>query len=81
MEKPMVKMFSWTLGVYDYDFLTIHEYRGKRVKEIHALIYSFDLTVGNDRRSPERISSIDQYLSLCCYFEILRGSFFFVQFC
>jgi hypothetical protein len=81
MEKPTVQVFSWTLGVYDFDFLAIHEDRGKRVKAIHALDYSFDLTVGNDRRSLDRISSIDQYLSLRCYFGILRGSFLFVHGC
>jgi hypothetical protein len=32
--KPTVQMFSWSLGVYDSDFLAIHEDRGKRVKEI-----------------------------------------------
>jgi hypothetical protein len=52
VEKPTVQMFSWTLGVYDSDFLAIHEDRGKRVKAINALVYSFDLTVVNDRRSP-----------------------------
>jgi hypothetical protein len=81
MEKPMVQMFSWTLGFYDSDFLAIHEDRGKRVKAINALVYPFDLMVVNDRRSPDRISSVDQYLSLCCCFGILRGSFLFVQGC
>jgi hypothetical protein len=41
-KKTMVQMFSWTLGVYDSNLLTIHEDRGKRVKAINALIYSFD---------------------------------------
>jgi hypothetical protein len=68
-------------GVYDSDFLAIHEDRGKRVKAINALIHSFDLTVVNDRRFPDRISSIDQYLSLRCYFGISRGSFLFIQGC
>jgi hypothetical protein len=79
--KPTVQMFSWSLGVYDSDFLAIHEDRGKRVKAIYALIHSFDLTVVNDRRFPDRISSIDQYLSLRCYFGISRGSFLFAQGC
>jgi hypothetical protein len=81
VEKPTVQMFSWSLGVYDSDFLAIHEDRGKRVKEINALVYSFDLTIVNDRRFPDRISSVDQYLSLHCYFRILRGSFLFIQGC
>jgi hypothetical protein len=42
VEKPMVQMFSWTLGVYDSNLLAIHEDRGKRVKAINALVYSFD---------------------------------------
>jgi hypothetical protein len=79
VEKPTVPIFSWSLGVYDSDFLAIHEDRGKRVKEINALVHSFGLTVVNDRRSPDRISSVDHYLSLRCYFGILRGSFLFVQ--
>jgi hypothetical protein len=69
------------LGGLRSDFLAIHEDRGKRVKAINALIYSFNLTVVNDHRSPDRISSIDQYLSLRCYFGILRGSFLLVQGC
>jgi hypothetical protein len=68
----MVQMFSWSLGVYDSDFLAILEDRGKRVKAINALVRSFDLTVVNDRRFPDRISSVDQYLSLRCYFGILK---------
>jgi hypothetical protein len=31
VEKPTVQMFSWSLGVYDSDFLDVHEDRGKRV--------------------------------------------------
>jgi hypothetical protein len=72
MEKPTVQMFSWSLGVYNSDFLTIHEDRGKRVKEINVLVHSFDLTIVNDRRFPNRISFVDQYLSLRCYFGILK---------
>jgi hypothetical protein len=65
-------MFSWSLGVYDSYFLAIHEDRGKRVKAINALIHSFDLTIVNDRRFLDRISSVDQYLSLRCYFRIFK---------
>jgi hypothetical protein len=77
VEKPTVQMFSWSLGFYESDFLAIHEDKGKRVKAIYAFIHSFDLTVVNDRRLPDRISSIDQYLSLRGYFGISRGSFLF----
>jgi hypothetical protein len=36
VEKPMVQIFSWSLGVYDSDLLSFHEDRGKRVKAINA---------------------------------------------
>jgi hypothetical protein len=77
VEKPRVPMVSWSLGFYDSDFLVIHEDKGKGVKAIYALIHSFDLTVVNDHRFPDRISPIDQYLSLRGYFGISRGSFLF----
>jgi hypothetical protein len=72
VEKPTVRIFSWSLGVYDSDFLATHEDRGKRVKAINALAHSFDLTIVNDNRFPDRISSVDQYLSLRCYFGISK---------
>jgi hypothetical protein len=68
----MVQIFSWSLGVYDSDLLAFHEDRGKRVKEINTLVHSFGLTVVNDCRSPDRISSVDHYLSLRCYFRIFK---------
>jgi hypothetical protein len=74
-------MFSWNMGFYDSDLLTTHEDRGKRVKAIYALIHSFDLTVVNDHRSLDGISSIDQYLPLHCYFRISRVSFLLAQGC
>ena len=77
VEKSTIQMSSWTVGVYDPDFLAIHEDRGKRVKAINALAHSFDLTIVNDNRFPDRISSIDQYLSLRGYFRISRRSFLF----
>jgi hypothetical protein len=81
VEKPMTQIFSWSLGVYNSDLLIVHEDRKKRVKEINALIHSFDLTVMNDRRFPDKISSVDHYVPLRCYFGILRGSFLFMQGC
>jgi hypothetical protein len=45
---------------------------GKGVKEINALTHSLDLTIVNDNRFPDRISSINQYLSLRCYFGISK---------
>jgi hypothetical protein len=41
-KKTTVQMFSWTLGVYDSNLLAIHGDRGKRVKAINALVYSFN---------------------------------------
>jgi hypothetical protein len=82
MEKPMVQMFSWILGVYNSDFLATHEDRGKRgLRQLMPSFIPSSLMVMNDHRSPNRISSVDQYLSLHCYFMILRGSFLFVQGC
>jgi hypothetical protein len=68
----MVQMFSWSLGVYDSDFLAIHVDRGKRVKAINAFVHSYDLTIVNNRRFPDSISSVDQHLSLRCYFGIFK---------
>jgi hypothetical protein len=65
-----VQILSRTLGIYDPDFFATREDKGKRVKAFNALVYSFDLTVVNDRRSPDRISSVDQYL----FFESSRDS-------
>jgi hypothetical protein len=72
VDKPMAQMFSWSLRFYESDLLATHEYRGKRVKAIYVLIHSYDLMVVKDRRFPDGISSIDQYLSLHCYFGILK---------
>jgi hypothetical protein len=70
VEKPMVQMFSWSLGIYDSDFLSIHEDRGKGLMALNALVYSLDSMIVNDRRLSDRVSSVDQYLSLRCYFGI-----------
>jgi hypothetical protein len=40
VEKSTVQMFSWTVGVYDPDFLTIHEDRGKRARYVKPLFLS-----------------------------------------
>jgi hypothetical protein len=61
MEKPMVQMFSWGLGIYDSDLLAILEDGRKRIKATNALIHSFDLTIVNVRRLSDKISSVDQY--------------------
>jgi hypothetical protein len=65
-----VQILSRTLGIYGPDFFATHEDKGKRVKAFNTLIYSFNLTVVNDRRSSDRISSIDRYL----FFESSRDS-------
>jgi hypothetical protein len=72
VERPTVQMFSWGLGIYDLDFLSIHEDRGKMFKEINALVHPFGLMIVNDCRSPDRVSSVDQYLSLRYYFGIFK---------
>ena len=81
VEKSMVQMFSWTVGVYDPNFLAIHEDRGKGARYVTPLFSFVNLTVVNDHGSSDGISSVDQYLSLRCYFGILRGSFLLVQGC
>jgi hypothetical protein len=65
-----VQILSRTLGIYGPDFFATREDKGKRVKAFNALIYSFNLTVVNDRRSSDRISSVDRYL----FFESSRDS-------
>jgi hypothetical protein len=67
---PQSRFFHGPWGIYDPNFFATHEHRGKWVKEFYTLIYSFDLAVVNDRRSPNKISSIDQYL----FFESSRDS-------
>jgi hypothetical protein len=81
VEKSTVQMFSWTVGVYDPDFLAIHEDRGKRGKVCNALVYFVNLVVVNDHGSSDGVSSVDRYLSLHCYFGILGGSFLLIQGC
>jgi hypothetical protein len=39
---------------------------------LNTLVYSLDSMIVNDRRLSDRISSVDQYLSLRCYFGILK---------
>jgi hypothetical protein len=46
--------------------------RKKSVKAFNALIYSSNLTVVNDRRSFDGISSINRFLSTLCRFGISR---------
>ena len=55
-------MFSWTLVFYDPDFLAIHEDRGKRGKVGNALVSFVNLTVVNDPRSSNGVSSVDSFL-------------------
>jgi hypothetical protein len=59
----MAQMFLWTSGVYDLDFLAIHEDRGKRGKLCNALVSFVNLTVVNDPGSSDGISSIDLLLN------------------
>jgi hypothetical protein len=43
---------------------------GKGLLALNALIYSLDSMIVNDRRLSDRVSSIDQYLTLRCYLGI-----------
>jgi hypothetical protein len=65
-----VQILPRTLGIYGPDFFATREDKGKRVKPFNALVYSFNLTIMNDCRSSDRISSVDQYL----FFESSRDS-------
>jgi hypothetical protein len=58
-------MFSWTLGgggVYDPDFIAIHEDREKKGKVCNALVTFVNLMVVNDHGSSDGISSVDSLL-------------------
>ena len=68
--ESMVQILSRTLGIYGPNFFATREDKGKRVKAFNSLIYSFDLMVMNDHISPDKISSVDQYL----FFESSRDS-------
>jgi hypothetical protein len=61
-----------TLGIYGPDFFATHEDKGKRVKAFNALVYSSNLTVVNDRRSSDGISSVNRFLSTRSRFGISR---------
>jgi hypothetical protein len=62
VERSMVQMFSWTLGVYDPNFLAIHKDRGKRGKLCSTLVSFINLTVVNGPGSSDGISSVDSLL-------------------
>jgi hypothetical protein len=48
VERSTVQMISWTLGVYDPDFLAIHKDKGKRSKVCNTLASFISLMVVND---------------------------------
>jgi hypothetical protein len=50
------------LGIYDPDFLVVHEDRGKRGQVCNSLVTFVNLMVVNGYGSPDRISSIDSLL-------------------
>jgi hypothetical protein len=63
VEKSIVQMFSWTLGIYDPDLFATHEdIERQNGKTFNTLIYPTNLTVVCDHRFPDGISSIDQHL-------------------
>jgi hypothetical protein len=47
------------LGIYDLDFLVVHEDRGKKGKVCNALVTSVNLAVVNGYGSPDEISFVD----------------------
>jgi hypothetical protein len=47
------------LGIYDPDFLIVHEDRGKKGKVCNALVTSVTLTVMNGYGSPDEVSFVD----------------------
>jgi hypothetical protein len=51
-------------GIYDPDFISIYEYRGKKGKVCNALVTFFNLMVMNDHGSSDRTSSVDSLLIL-----------------
>jgi hypothetical protein len=79
--KPTVQMFSWSLEIYDSDFLATHKDRGKRVKAINALTHSFDLTIVNDNRFPTRSHPLINTYPYAATSGFRRGSFLFIQGC
>ena len=63
MEKSMVQMFSWTLGIYDPDLFATHEDTERpSCKAFNTLLSPTNLTVVCNRRFPDGISFIDQNL-------------------
>jgi hypothetical protein len=64
VEKSVVQMFSWTVGIYGPKLFTTHEdTRKPSGKAFNALLSPTNLTVVGDRRLPDEISSIDHHLS------------------
>jgi hypothetical protein len=63
MEKSMIQMFSWTLGIYDPNLFTTHEDTKRQSgKAFNTLLSPTNLTVMCDHRFPDEISSVDQHL-------------------
>jgi hypothetical protein len=63
VEKSMVQMFSWTLGIYDPNlFATQEDTERQSSKEFNTLLSPTNLMVMCDHRFPDGISSIDQHL-------------------
>jgi hypothetical protein len=63
VEKSMVQMFSWTLGIYDPDLFTTHEDTERQSgKAFNPLLSPTNLTVMGFHRFPDGISLVDQHL-------------------
>jgi hypothetical protein len=70
VEKPTVLILSWTLGIYGPDFFSTHEDKGKGVKAFNAIVSSSNITVVNDCRYFDGISSVNRFLSTHSCFRI-----------
>jgi len=60
----MVRILSWTLGIYGPDLLAIHEVTEKlNSRAFNTLLSPTNLTVVCHRRFPDEISSVIHHLS------------------
>jgi hypothetical protein len=63
VEKSMVQMFSWTLGIYNPDLFATHEDTERQGgKAFNPLLSPTNIMVMGDHRFSDGISSVDQHL-------------------
>jgi hypothetical protein len=64
MERSMVQMLSWTLGIYSPDLFATHkDIKVTGVRHLTSYFLLPNLMVMNDHILPDGISSIDHHLS------------------